>query len=396
MNRDRLRPDPVRMRIVRPPHERLDAHVVDQLGPDLIELEGPGAAALPAPVVARLHLEPRSRKRSPPTRSPSGRARRNPADAALAERDPHVRYATPRARRRAITAARMLTRFIWKPAVLVKNAARRVSPVCFSRTPGGSDGKVPKVQRQVHIVDRAPARAAPTSDATWAPCPPSTTARGRAAPSGRRDRSPSPPRRASAFPGPSSATKLRTVEPDVNVTASTSCAASAAAASASPGPVTVRYAGTTSTIGAALAQRVGQRLARLERPRQQHAAALAHAARAQPVEQALGAVLGGHEVGDDAVRRPASPPSRRPRPPPSRPTGPGRRAGRRQPREEALDRVGRGEQHPVVHRQVARWRASSGARSSGSTMAIVGKHSTRGAARLERATRGRRPARASG
>src|SRR5262245_50761508 len=41
-----------------------------------------------------------------------------------------------------ITAARMLTRFIWNPAVLVKNAARRVMPVCFSRTPGGSDGNV--------------------------------------------------------------------------------------------------------------------------------------------------------------------------------------------------------------------------------------------------------------
>src|SRR2546428_616864 len=41
-----------------------------------------------------------------------------------------------------ITAARMLTRFIWNPATLVKNAARRVSPGCRSRTPGGSDGKV--------------------------------------------------------------------------------------------------------------------------------------------------------------------------------------------------------------------------------------------------------------
>ncbi len=48
-----------------------------------------------------------------------------------------------------ITAARMLTRFIWKPAVLVKNAARRVMPVCFSRTPGGSDGNVWKCSGRV-------------------------------------------------------------------------------------------------------------------------------------------------------------------------------------------------------------------------------------------------------
>src|SRR5262249_15767030 len=52
----RLRPDTVRVRIVRAPHERLDAHVLDQLGADRIELEG--GPALAAPVVAPLHREP--------------------------------------------------------------------------------------------------------------------------------------------------------------------------------------------------------------------------------------------------------------------------------------------------------------------------------------------------
>src|ERR1700675_1290433 len=51
----RLRPDAVAVRVVGAPHERRDAHVVDQLGADAVELEG--AFALPAPVVARLHLE---------------------------------------------------------------------------------------------------------------------------------------------------------------------------------------------------------------------------------------------------------------------------------------------------------------------------------------------------
>ena len=39
-------------------------------------------------------------------------------------------------------AARILTRFIWKPETTVKKAARRVSPVCLSSTPGGRAGKV--------------------------------------------------------------------------------------------------------------------------------------------------------------------------------------------------------------------------------------------------------------
>src|SRR4026208_922111 len=39
-------------------------------------------------------------------------------------------------------AARMLTRFIWNAETTVKNAARRVSPFCFSSTLGGRAGKV--------------------------------------------------------------------------------------------------------------------------------------------------------------------------------------------------------------------------------------------------------------
>src|SRR2546425_6397072 len=51
----RLRPHPVGMRIVRTPHQRLDAHLVDQLGAHAVVLEG--RLALPAPVLARLQLE---------------------------------------------------------------------------------------------------------------------------------------------------------------------------------------------------------------------------------------------------------------------------------------------------------------------------------------------------
>src|SRR5206468_12187532 len=51
----RLRPHAVPVRIVRAPHQRLHAHVVDELGADAVELEG--RLALAAPVVARLHLQ---------------------------------------------------------------------------------------------------------------------------------------------------------------------------------------------------------------------------------------------------------------------------------------------------------------------------------------------------
>src|SRR5919197_6409946 len=49
-------PDAVRVGIVGAPHERLHAHIVDQLGADAVKLEG--SLALPAPVVAGLHREP--------------------------------------------------------------------------------------------------------------------------------------------------------------------------------------------------------------------------------------------------------------------------------------------------------------------------------------------------
>src|SRR5438128_1314938 len=51
----RLRPDTVGMRVVGAPHQRLDTDVVDELGADGIELER--RLALPAPVLARAHLQ---------------------------------------------------------------------------------------------------------------------------------------------------------------------------------------------------------------------------------------------------------------------------------------------------------------------------------------------------
>src|SRR5262249_14313024 len=76
------------MWIVRPPHERLDAHVLDQLGADRIELEG--RPALPAPVIARLHLEGEIAEAVLPLEVHAIERVRDPADAALAERDPDV------------------------------------------------------------------------------------------------------------------------------------------------------------------------------------------------------------------------------------------------------------------------------------------------------------------
>src|SRR5499426_2142797 len=84
----RLRPDAVGVRIVRAPHERLDTHVVDQLGADLVELER--RLALAAPVVAWLHREPKVAEAVFPLEVHPVERVGNPADAALAERDPHV------------------------------------------------------------------------------------------------------------------------------------------------------------------------------------------------------------------------------------------------------------------------------------------------------------------
>src|SRR5689334_8933599 len=51
----RLRPDAVGVRVVRPPHQRLRAHLVDELGADAVVLEG--GLALAPPVLARQHLQ---------------------------------------------------------------------------------------------------------------------------------------------------------------------------------------------------------------------------------------------------------------------------------------------------------------------------------------------------
>src|SRR5207244_11363512 len=61
----------------------------DQLGADLVELEG--GPALPAPVVARLHLEPEVAESVLPFEVHAVERVGDPADTALAERDPHVR-----------------------------------------------------------------------------------------------------------------------------------------------------------------------------------------------------------------------------------------------------------------------------------------------------------------
>src|SRR5437899_3792847 len=87
----RFRPHAVGMRVVRAPHEGLDAHVVDQLGADAIELKR--ALALAAPVVARLHLQAEVAEAVLPLEVHPVERVGDPADAALAERDPDPRVA---------------------------------------------------------------------------------------------------------------------------------------------------------------------------------------------------------------------------------------------------------------------------------------------------------------
>src|SRR5215475_13067020 len=84
----RLRPDTVRVRIVRAPHERLDAHVLDELGADAVELER--ALALPAPVVAGLHGEAEVAEAVLPLEVHAVERVGDPPDAALAEGDADV------------------------------------------------------------------------------------------------------------------------------------------------------------------------------------------------------------------------------------------------------------------------------------------------------------------
>src|SRR5215813_15455413 len=87
----RFRPDPVWMRVVRPPHQRLHADVVDELGADAVELER--GLALAAPVVARLYLQAEVAEAVRPLEIHPVERVCEPADAALAERDADVRVA---------------------------------------------------------------------------------------------------------------------------------------------------------------------------------------------------------------------------------------------------------------------------------------------------------------
>src|SRR5665213_4053167 len=83
----RLRPHPVRVRVVRAPHQGFETDLVDQLGPDAVELEGRLALALP--VIARLHLHQVAETVLVLEIHPVERVGQ-PADAALAKADPQV------------------------------------------------------------------------------------------------------------------------------------------------------------------------------------------------------------------------------------------------------------------------------------------------------------------
>src|SRR5439155_8108572 len=87
----RLGPHAVAVRVVGAPHQGLDAHVLDELGADAVELEC--ALALAAPVVARLHLEAEVAEAVLPLEVHPVERVGDPADPALAERDAHARIA---------------------------------------------------------------------------------------------------------------------------------------------------------------------------------------------------------------------------------------------------------------------------------------------------------------
>src|SRR6266849_3136393 len=87
----RLRPHPIGVRIVGAPHQRLDAHLVDQLGAHAVVLEG--RLALPAPVLAWLQLEREVLVLVLVLEIHAVEHVRDPADAALAEGDADVRVA---------------------------------------------------------------------------------------------------------------------------------------------------------------------------------------------------------------------------------------------------------------------------------------------------------------
>src|SRR5574339_1047778 len=87
----RLRPHPVAVGVVGPPHQGVLADLVDQLGADPVELEG--GLALPPPVVAGLHGEAEVAEAVLPLEVHAVESVRQPADAALAERDADARIA---------------------------------------------------------------------------------------------------------------------------------------------------------------------------------------------------------------------------------------------------------------------------------------------------------------
>src|SRR5499427_1764008 len=87
----RFRPDSVWMRVVRPPHQRLHADVVDELGADAVELER--GLALAAPVIARLHLQAEVAEAVLPLEVHPIEGVGDPTDPALTERDVDPRIA---------------------------------------------------------------------------------------------------------------------------------------------------------------------------------------------------------------------------------------------------------------------------------------------------------------
>src|SRR6185437_6885438 len=84
----RFRPDAVAMRVVAAPHQRLQPHLVDELGADAVELEG--RLALAPPVVARLHLESQILEAVLPFEIHAVERVWDPADAALAKGDAQI------------------------------------------------------------------------------------------------------------------------------------------------------------------------------------------------------------------------------------------------------------------------------------------------------------------
>src|SRR5688500_6681533 len=86
-----LGPYAVGVRIVGGPHERVDAHLVDEPRADAVELER--RLALAPPVIARLHRQAEVAEAVFPLEVHAVQRVRDPADATLAEHDPEIRIA---------------------------------------------------------------------------------------------------------------------------------------------------------------------------------------------------------------------------------------------------------------------------------------------------------------